>query len=518
MGRTGRTAGLMRTVAVVGGGASGLAAAVSAAERARSNGAKVNVVVYEASDRVGRPILASGNGRCNFSNANIDASVYWNADFVREVLDNFERCVGEGCSLAEGVDGNFTGESSSGSYSCIGNSSRIDSKATNDRAIYSRATNDRATDGRTVDSGIADDRAIEHEYDGPSEIVDRLLCCFPNGVVQFFSEHGLVWREESEGRLYPQANKASVVLDVLRSSAAALGVEERVGAEVCCIEPPRSEGKPFTLRMKNGEFQRADVVIAACGGKVAQGMLPDVLDYTEPVPVLGPIATNTEYVRQLDNIRVKGALELHRGNTLVSREVGEIMFRKYGVSGIAAFNLSRLMQVGDTLRVDFLPNVPAEDMVATLAQRADMLSCMHGKHIVDKGEKQSDDPSVFTYADLLRGMLLPQVSHVLLASMGLDERDTYREAQIPQLAKTLKGFALEVRGIGDAKQCQVHRGGFSVDGFDNNSLESYSIPGLFVTGEALDVDAPCGGYNLHWAFATGILAGKRAADALAGNI
>ena len=84
------------------------------------------------------------------------------------------------------------------------------------------------------------------------------------------------------------------------------------------------------------------------------------------------------------------------------------------------------------------------------------------------------------------------------------------------LARALKAFPLEVRGIGDERQCQVRRGGADVAAFDPRTLEARAVPGLHVVGEALDVDAPCGGYNLHWAWASGMLAGRGAVARLTG--
>ena len=72
-----------------------------------------------------------------------------------------------------------------------------------------------------------------------------------------------------------------------------------------------------------------------------------------------------------------------------------------------------------------------------------------------------------------------------------------------------------MRGVGDARQCQATRGGLDVAAFDARTMEARRLPGLFAVGEALDVDAPCGGYNLHWAWASGIAAGRAAASALA---
>lgn len=432
----------MKTLAIIGGGAAGLAAAVAAGERlcrlSREHGgrqahgaADVRITVYEADDRAGRTILATGNGRCNFSNAHIDAALYRNPAFVDNALLSFEL----------------------------------------------RANRE-----------VASQRSAATAHG--------------TGVLGFFADHGMLWREEGEGRLYPLANKASVVLDVLRAAAAQAGVQERCGARVERVELPRAAGKHFTLRMADGAFERADAVVVACGGRVTRAMLPETFAYADPRPVLGPLATDTRYARQLDNIRVKAALELRRDGACVHREEGEVLFRKYGVSGVCVFNMSRLAHPGDELAVDFLPAVPAQEMPAFLGARRHRLASLAN--------------GALSCGDFLRGMLLPQVAHVVLERAGLREGDVCDRATATSLAPLLKGFTLTVEGIGDARQCQVHRGGLAVDAFDVRTLEAQEAPGLYAVGEALDVDAPCGGYNLHWAWASGLLAGWSAADALAG--
>ena len=79
------------------------------------------------------------------------------------------------------------------------------------------------------------------------------------------------------------------------------------------------------------------------------------------------------------------------------------------------------------------------------------------------------------------------------------------------LSRVIGGLRLTVQGIGDAKQCQVSRGGLSIAAFDPQTMGAVRASGLFAAGEALDVDAPCGGYNLHWAWSSGLLAGVSAA-------
>lgn len=453
----------MKTIAIIGGGAAGLTAAIAAAEAARDaagaqGAAPVSVTVYEASDRVGRSILATGNGRCNFSNAVIEAEFYHNGAYVAAALEELE--------AQESALGGAAGASSvSGAPSVFPGG--------------------------------------------------------PNAVLSFFAESGLVWREEGEGRLYPLANKATSVLDCLRARLEAAGVDLVCDGAVEAVEAPGERCARFTLRLVDGRFERADAVIVAVGGRVAPRLLPPGPPFVKTAPTLGPLAVRSPYPRQLDNIRVRGALELWRDGVLVARERGEVMFRKYGVSGIAAFNLSRLAQPGDELAVDFLPAVAAPEAPAFLEERARALSAVLGHAAV--------------WDDVLRGMVLAPVAEALLkaasvrgewtvgaaeatvsagASRSADTASASASSDVAAVAAVLKGLRLPVTGIGDERQCQVHRGGVAVEALDAATGQVRAVPGLFVAGEAADVDAPCGGYNLHWAWASGLLAGRGAAAAV----
>ena len=389
--------------------------------------APLSIVVFERDDRVGRSILATGNGRCNFSNHNLKFYRYHNYEFVGEAI------------------------------------------------------------GRIA---LAPDDDMVHG---------------------FFADHGLAWREELDGRQYPQANKASVVVDVLRASAAAVGVCEACEREVASIDPPRQEGKPFTLRMADGVFERADAVIVACGGRAMASLKMEGLDVLPLQPLLGPLrcsAADTKLTRELDNIRVRCAVALARpdeeGLAHVAIEHGELMFRKYGVSGICVYDLSRHFQPGDSLSINFLPDFDPFDrgeVEGFLGTRWDALTATFG---------------AITFGDFLRGLLLPRVAEALLKRVGLRPGDACSREDAVSLASLLTMFGLAVEGIADADQCQVRRGGFDVAGFDPHTMAAHALPGLYAVGESLDVDGPCGGYNLHWAWASGLIAGHAAADLLLG--
>ena len=407
----------MGRLAIIGGGAAGLAAAVTAARELRMLGVPGDVAVYEADERVGRSILATGNGRCNFSNARIDAGAYRNAAFVGSALG----------ALTAGSD----------------------------------------------------------------------------PVHAFFADLGLVWREEGEGRLYPLANKATSVLDVLRAAAADFGVREACGRRAVRLDVPDHPGGRFHIRFADGTVGHADAVVLATGGRTARELLPESIGFAAARPVLGPLRTATDVVRHLNNLRVRCAVTLAGPDGAPkARETGELLFRDYGVSGIAVFNLSRFAEPGDRLLVDLLPQMPEGDCAGFLHARRRRLSA---------------DGRPLSREAFLRGMLLPAVARAVLEEAGLAPGAPLAKCDVPALAAALKAFPLEVRGIGDERQCQVRRGGADVAAFDPPTLEARAVPGLHVVGEALDVDAPCGGYNLHWAWASGILAGRAAATRLMGS-
>lgn len=409
----------MKEIAIIGGGAAGLACAIAASVSARLQGHAASVRVFERDERVGRSILATGNGRCNFSNAALDVGAYRNTAFVEEAF-----------------------------------------------------------------AALAQVSGLE------------------NAVLALFSDCGLVWREESEGRLYPLANKASAVLDVLRAAAAREGVQEVREHQVDFIDPPHDDHGRFTLRMHDGVFERADAVVLACGGAAVERVR--IVDWERPQvrPTLGPLKTNTEQVRELNNIRARATVSLLRSDDAgtwhtVAVERGEVMFRKYGVSGIAVFNLSRHALPGDRLSIDFLSEVSAGDGTRFCADRYARLAQAAG----------GASAPALSCDDYLRGLVLPQVAQVLLKYCGLVGSQPCTQGSLDALSQALQAFPLTVQGIGDVDNCQVHRGGYAVEGFDPHTMESYEIPGLHVVGEALDVDGPCGGYNLHWAWASGMLAG-----------
>lgn len=391
-----------RNIAIIGGGAAGLVAAIAAA----ADGAAVTLL--EAGERVGRKILASGNGRCNLSNTAVAPDAYNAPGFVTPAL---------------------------------------------------------AT------------------WDTPA-------------VLGFFADLGLRTFADDASRIYPTTNVANSVLDVLRLECAHRGVEERCGFKVASFS---RAGDRFEITSADGDVVHADAVVLATGGGPS---LLSSLGHSASsfAPVLGPLRTDTAPIRGLSGVRVQCAASVLRPGAsgaaadavVVATERGELLFREYGVSGIMVFDLSRALEPGDLLSIDFMPDLAPAELRTLLGDRSASLSWR-------------------TAATFFDGMLHPRVAQAVLRAADIAAETPAAELPLDRLAALLKDFRLAVLGPGDPKQAQVTRGGVSVDEFDPATMASRLVPGLFAAGEVLDVDGRCGGFNLHWAWASGIVAGQAAA-------
>ena len=194
----------------------------------------------------------------------------------------------------------------------------------------------------------------------------------------------------------------------------------------------------------------------------------------------------------------------YSGRERLAWDQGEVQLTDYGISGIPVFQVSRFasktLAVKKPVRavIDFLPSMDMDKARAFLVQRRKALG--HLK-----------------CGDFLTGVLHKKLSAVLLKLSGIQAE---QEAQsVPgdgwdRLLQRIKAFEAVVTGTNSFEQAQVCCGGVDTREICPDNLESRLIPGLYVTGELLDVDGICGGYNLQWAWSTGCLAGSSAGGML----
>ena len=400
----------MKTVIVAGGGASGMAAALSAAASPENR-----VILLERQARVGRKLLSTGNGRCNLTNRNCSPARYH----------------GEEASFA----------------------------------------------------------------------VPVLSSCNPESVLSWFRSLGLVCTEQADGRVYPLSDFASSVLDVLRFALDGAGVRVQTGESV--LSACRKDSQ-FQVVTEKAAY-RADAMIIACGGK-AGGKVGGVADgynllcsfghrCSKLYPALVPVHTDTDYPRALKGIRTDAGIQLLNGSALSAEACGEIQFTEKGLSGPAIFDVSRAAAVnGGELELDLLRSLSRGEVFSLLQQR------------------RSASPDLEA-GNAFVGILHSRLSTVVVKAASVRPSALMKElsdGDLSRMADRAKSFRLRVTGTDSFDTAQVTAGGILTEDFSPDTLESRLVPGLFACGEVLDVDGDCGGYNLQWAWASGITAGRLA--------
>lgn len=399
-------------IAIIGGGASGLCCAVAAAEKARKQGVKAEITIYEAKDRVGKKILATGNGRCNMLNSFASADDYSAPSFVRDILTRYP-------------------------------------------ADYTR---------------------------------------------RFFEDMGLYSREDEEGRVYPLSNQATSVLDVLRLECQRLGISIICESEITSVG---KKGNGFVL--SNGKCY--DKLVLACGGKAGaknfggyELLKTTGITVTKLMPALTKLTVkDNTYTKQLKGIRHKVGLSLYTDGKKTAEEKGELLFADYGLSGIAVMQLSSLVarhfRVSKTLPLvccDFVPDMSFGELKENITKIA-----AHNKNI--KAES------------LLIGFMPKKLGEIVCKSTGVPPTKAVGElsaGDIGNIASAAKKFTFEISALRPFEDAQVTSGGAELKEFDSRTLEAKKVKNLFCCGELLDIDGPCGGYNLLWAFASGIAVGE----------
>lgn len=410
---------------VIGGGASGLAAALTAARHGQ------RVCILEKDVACGLKILATGNGRCNLSNAKLSADRYLHPDIAAKIL----------------------GEEP------------------------------------------------ERELDG------------------FFASLGILTTRE-EDRLYPYSMRAESVRDALLDACRRAKVGFILGATVTAADrnadgtwtlsvshparelkckPQRDQKAALRAKRRTlAEVPRADIAISTARVIIAVG---DGIGDAAPVfslpaapssPVLCPVAAIVPGAKDaldvLNGLRTRARVSLYRDGAPLWTETGEVLFRPFGISGVVVFNLSRRTRPGDTVRLDFFPELDARDLHHLLEKRIEVM-----------GPYSTGDPTWFD------GLIAPALARVVCAVCERCHPGTH---DVIHLAHILKGLKLDITGLAEDQPAQVTRGGIPLDAIDPATLACTDPDrtGLSVCGEALDIDADCGGFNLAWAWLTGIRA------------
>lgn len=395
---------------IVGGCSAGIVAAINA--KRLNPGTKV--AILEKLSRIGKKLLATGNGKCNLTNLYASEHGYTNNDFASYALSKYN----------------------------------------------------------------------------------------PEKIADFFESLGLLCYADSCGRVYPESNTAASVVNALRFEI------ERLGIDVYCDTPVTDirKKKDFVI---NNEFTCKKLLIAA-GGKSSPSQGSDGSGYalakmlghsvTNLYPALVPLCASPEITKPMKGVRVRNVDITLKGDKKIAQTSGEILFTEYGISGIAAMELSaKAQKYIDTVKrnpftvIDFMPQMAYNELIDYLKN----LNKIKGFCNID---------------NLLTGFLPKAVGIAICKAAKLYKSDRLiselDEKEIRIIAEKIKNFSLEVTGTKGFANAQVTSGGVSVKEIDEKTMQSKICDGLYFAGEIIDVDGGCGGFNLQWAWASGMLAGE----------
>lgn len=403
-----------RSVCIIGGGAAGLTAAITAAR------AGAEVVVLEHGARVGKKLLSTGNGRCNYTNAALSVERYFS-----------------GCPATVAT--------------------------------------------------------ILHRY--PTE-----------KILAFFESIG-VSPVQKDGYYYPASGQAAAVLSCLLSECEHRSVAFCCNTQVAAVTPADSG---FYVDSDQGRFF-GHALILACGGQAAPATGSDGSGYAlarslghcirRPFPALTALKGEGRRLKGLAGLRAHAGVSLYINGRLAGKEAGEVQFVEGGVSGIVVFQLSHravealLQKKRVELRLNFLPEMTSGQAASFFARRRRQLS-----------HQELAQWGIGLFHKKLWGQLIQEAGMPPHIPVWKQE-----PAAMAALQAMTMDFRVPIRGYFGFERAQVSAGGVDLREVVPETMESKKLPGLYLCGELLDVDGLCGGYNLHWAWASAMAAATAAA-------
>lgn len=372
---------------------------------------KLNILILERNDRVGKKLLTTGNGRCNYTNTNINENSYNDKDFTSYIINKY-------------------------GY-----------------------------------------KAIEEKF-------------MSMGIYPY----------KERDRVYPMSLQASSVLDVLRYENERNCVETKTDVFVKSFH---KEGKIFILKDSNLQVYKAKNLVIACGGAAMPKFGSDAnlfnqikklgIELIDTRPALVPYECDYKYLKHLDGLRVKVKLTLKKNETTINEDIDDLLFTSYGLSGPTVFQLSRYIKGKESdykFSIDFFYAYTEEDLYSILLKR--------------KSDIAYKNMGEFFLGFIHKRLIIP-----FLDKLNIDKDMLVKdlsEKDLHKITKTLKDFEIQIvknKGYGIG---QISCGGVSTKEINNKTMESKKIEGLYFIGEIVDVDGPCGGYNLSFAWLSAMAA------------
>ena len=357
---------------------------------------------------------------------------------------------------------------------------------------------------------ISNEHISLSHYHGDEAIAERVLSSFSaQDMRTFFGKLGVMLRTDSEGRIYPYSNQAVTILSALQEHCRRKNVCEMLSFE---IQSVRKENGVFIITSPDMTIT-SEKLIFACGSKAAPKLGADDSGFallssfgihpTALFPSLSPVYC-AEKRKNLKGVRAKGKALLVADGKPVKTTFGEIQFIEKGLSGICIFELSRYVN-------EFLSfGTVGKTAVHTVSIELDLVQELSFRELLQLLENNRSIFSRSPAVNMISGILPQALSGQITKECGLSEKpcSSLTSRDLKLLTKTIKQFSFTPETLCGFDAAQVCAGGIDSTQINPDTLMSRNVRNLYLCGEMLNVDGDCGGFNLHFAVGSGILAAK----------
>ncbi len=326
-------------------------------------------------------------------------------------------------------------------------------------------------------------------------------------VIDFFEEAGLKTKIERGGRVFPESDKSSDVIAALMSQLRKYNVTIEYYSQV--TELVIKDQNVVGLKLeKNKQLIQADAVIVATGGLSYRvtGSTGDGYEFaknlghsiTKLSPSLVPFNIKEIYIKELQGLSLKNIkIWIKSGKKEIFSDFGEMLFTHFGVSGpvilsSSSYAIPYLDSKDLSLIIDLKPGLSIEQLDSRIVR--------------DFEEFQNKQ-----YKNSLEHLLPRKLIPVIISLSGIDpdkKVNVISKEERMKLVMAMKAMTLHISSIREYNEAIITKGGISVKEINPSTMESKLINGVYFIGEALDLDALTGGFNLQIAWSTGYAAGN----------
>jgi predicted Rossmann fold flavoprotein len=315
---------------------------------------------------------------------------------------------------------------------------------------------------------------------------------------------GLELDIKEDGRCYPLSNEAKSVVLALKNSVQNLGVDINCEETVNAIT---YHGNNFTVNTNKTKHQ-FDKVVIATGSQAAPQLGSTADGYTfakhfghrivPPYPSLVQLELNSKIHAKMAGVKTVATVELIVNNKTVQNVSGDILFTAYGISGLAILDISQkaslalLNKQRVSIALNLLPRYNSDELEEVLRT---LLKALPSQPL----------------SSALSGILPSKTISPLLDTLGVNpnkQNMTLTSQEIAKILYTIQNWKFEVSGTHGFKHAEVSGGGVDTSQINPKTMESQLRKGLYFTGEVLDIVGKRGGYNFHFAWASGMIAGR----------